>query len=163
MLSSNRDHELCAQINSCLQFLDSHGASDSQFSSQSMARGMEESYVQSTRVGGVTSRETLSSNSELSNSQDNHRPRRTIATFLLEDPIGLAIMDMVKGKEKALMKSVPPLHRGAIELKCVSRSSTKKLNAPLVMSEGYRLSNQYHLECDPLFVSFATLTRQTPT
>lgn len=95
----------------------------------------------------------------------NHRFKQTIAALLSEDPIGLQLMEMAKGREMALMQPIPQLHLGAITLKCVRRSSTKQLNTRMSSDvlDGPCSTNQYYLKCDPLLIPFSINTKHNET
>ena len=162
LASSNRDSNLCFQINSCLQHLEPTDTSDIPVSSQGVARNMEKDSLQSSlspqRKNSAAQKrlESLRSNPVKPKSLNNRRSKSTLATWLLEDPLGLSLMVMTKGKEKALMKPIPRLQSGAVILKCTQRSAPKKLNILSVMQENSFSTSQYILSCDPLNISFST-------
>lgn len=163
--SSDRDHELCAQMRSCLQFLGTTNPIDLHDSLQSMTRTLENGSKQVSREQSqknedeTSSREVLPSHPLLRKSLGSHRSKRTIATFLLDDPLGLSVMDMAKGKEKALMLALPEVHRGSIHLKSVRSNSGKKLEAPVILWEGGCSTNNNYLKCNPLHIPLAVLKK----
>jgi hypothetical protein len=163
LVSSNSDLNLCMQINTCLRHLDHADTNGISASSQDIPRKIDENCLQSS-VDPAQKDHTkktiqgLSVNPFMHELLLRHRVRRTMATFLLEDPLSFSLMVNAKGKEKALMQTIPQLHCGAITLRSVRRRSTKAEKPIAGVLDCSRSTNAYHLICDPLFVALSMHT-----
>ncbi|GAX25263.1 hypothetical protein FisN_5Lh345 [Fistulifera solaris] len=161
LVSSNSDLNLCMQISSCL-----HQLEHTDNGGNNILRKSGESCLQSSvDLPRKDHKEKIiqgfSVNSFIDELLLKHRARRTIATFLVEDPLGLSFMMNAKGKEKALLQTIPQLHDGAITLRSVlsvRRRSTKAEKPIAGVLDCSHSTNTYQLKCDPLFVALSIHT-----